>query len=183
MKKSIIIFASIALLISCSDKKKTNSSNSTSAESTTSTNNSEDEKTGSFTFDGKTVTGNVSIQYFGSDKEKSNFSVLCQHNEGDNANPNFELLQITFNNEKEATTTPSLKIYKDGAQLPMTEPESGIVSVALSGVGNNLDDLQFTGSNNSTGGFSVSNRTITITELSLFNSKGEKRVVSAKIPL
>jgi hypothetical protein len=26
-----------------------------------------------------------------------------QHNEGDNANPNFELLQITFNNEKEAT--------------------------------------------------------------------------------
>jgi len=167
MKKSIFVLASIALLISCSDKKKTNSTTSTSTESTTSTNNSEDEKTGSFTFDGKTVTGNVSIQYFGSDKEKSNFSVLCQ---------------LTFNNEKEATEAPSLKIYQDGSQLPMTEPESGIVSVALSGVGNNMGDLQFTGSNNSTGSINVSNRTITITELSLFNSKGEKRVVNAKIP-
>ena len=182
MKKSIFVLASIALLISCSDKKKTNSSNNASTESTTSTNNNEDEKTGSFTFDGKTVTGNVSIQYFGSDKQKSNFSVLCKHNEGDITNPNFELLQITFNNEKEATEAPSLKIYQDGSQLPMTEPESGIVTVALSGVGNNMGDLQFTGSNNSTGSINVSNRTITITELSLFNSNGEKRVVSAKIP-
>jgi hypothetical protein len=75
---------------------------------------------------------------------------------------------------KKKQRKPSLKIYQDGSQLPMTEPESGIVTVALSGVGNNMGDLQFTGSNNSTGSINVSNRTITITELSLFNSNGEK---------
>jgi len=143
--------------------------------------NEREDKTGTFSFDGKSVTGKVETQYFG-DREKGNYSVLCQHNEGGNENPNFELLQVIFLNEKEATGNPAPKIYDGGSVLPMTEPEPGIISVTLSGVGSNLDNKEFTGSEKSTGSIAVKNRTIEITDLSLYNSNGEKRIVNAKIP-
>jgi len=180
MKKTIIVFAAITLLISCGDKKKTTTEGSTTASASSASSDSDDEKTGEFSIDGKTVTGKATTQYFGSDKEKSNFSVLCHHNESATSS-NFELLQITFVNEKDATTNPSLKLY-DGSQLPMTEPEPGSYTVALSGVGNGFGNQEFTGSDKSTGTLTVSDRTIIIKDLVLFTRDGDKKTVNAKIP-
>jgi hypothetical protein len=66
--------------------------------------------------------------------------------------------------------------------LPMTEPESGSVTVSLSGVGNGLGDLEYTGSSKSTGTIEVKNRTIIIKSLKLFNSDGASKEVNAEIP-
>lgn len=182
MKKLIIILSAVTLFVSCGDNKKTASENNSSSETTGSTSTeTDDEKTGDFSFDGKSVTGKVTTQYFSSNKETSNFSVLCQHNEGDNSNPNFELLQTTFLTEKEATSNPALKLYH-GSSLPSTDPEPGSVSVALSGVGNGLGDKEFTGSDKSTGSITVSNKTLIIKDLTLYNRDGAMKTVNAKIP-
>ena len=181
MKKTIIVFAAITFLISCGDKKKTTTDNSSTTETnTTISNDNDSEKTGDFSFDGKSVAGRVTTQYFSSDKEKSNFSVLCQHDES-NTSANFELLQTTFVTEKDATTNPNLKIYS-GSMLPMTEPEPGIVTVSLSGVGSDLGDKQFTGSSKSTGSITISDRSLVIKDLTLYNSDGASKTVNAKIP-
>lgn len=182
MKQYFLILAtSITLLSACGEKKKTEASTtSTSAENTTTASSeSSDEKTGEFSIDGTNVSGKVETQYFG-DKEKGNFSVLCQHNEGA-ASANFELLQATFVNEKDATTNPNLKIYSRSS-LPMTEPEPGIVAVALSGVGGDLGDKEYTGTSKSTGSITISNKVLTIKDLTLYNSDGKMKTVNAKIP-
>ena len=181
MKKTIIVLAAITLLVSCGDKKKTTTESGTTTEtSPSSSSESSDEKTGEFSFDGKSVTGKATTQYFGGDKEKSNFSVLCQHDESATS-ANFELLQITFLNEKDATTNSALKLYH-GSQLPMTEPEAGSYTVALSGVGNGLGSEEFTGSDKSTGSLTVSDRTVIIKDLILYTRSGDKKTVNAKIP-
>jgi hypothetical protein len=182
MKQYFLILAtSMTLLSACGEKKKTEASTTpTSTESTTTTSSeSSDEKTGEFSIDGTNVSGKVETQYFG-DKEKGNFSVLCQHNEGATS-ANFELLQATFVNEKDATTNPNLKIYS-GSSLPMTEPEPGIVAVALSGVGGDLGDKEYTGTSKSTGSITISNKVLTIKDLTLYNSDGKMKTVNAKIP-
>lgn len=141
------------------------------------------DKEGTFSFDGKEVSAKVETQYFG-DKVKGNFSVLCQHEPSDDpTNADFELLQVTFINENDATTNTNLKIYKGGSVLPATEPVPGSVSVSLSGVGNGFTDKQFTGSSKSTGTISVSNKTLTLKDVVLFDTDGEKRTVNATMPL
>lgn len=186
MKYNLILVAVIGsiTLISCagnSDKKAAGALADKMADGGL-TVNSEDAKTGTFSIDGKEVSAGVTTQYFG-DKEKGNFSVLCQHNESsDPAGVNFELLQVIFINEKDATTNPALKIYSNGSSLPMTEPEPGIVAVSLTGVGNGLGSDEFTGSEKSTGTITVKNRTIEIKDLSLFTSEGEKKVITASLP-
>lgn len=175
----------LALLFSCEDNsadKKVNSTIKAAAAANGITSNNEAGKTGRFSFDGKEVSAEVTTQYFGNDKEKSNFSVLCQHNEGDAANPDFELLQVTFINEKDANTNPALKIYDGGSVLPMTEPEPGVVSVALSGLGSGFNRKQFTGTEKSTGSIAVKNRIVEIKDLVLLNSDGEKKIVNAVLP-
>lgn len=181
MKKTSIVFAaSLALLMACGDKKKTSADGNATSSTTAVDDSDDDGKTGEFSIDGRSVTGKASTQYFGSDKEKSNFSVLCQHDESATS-ANFELLQITFINEKDATTNAALKLYS-GSQLPMTEPEAGSYTVSLSGVGNGFGDQQFTGSDKSTGTTTVSDRTVIIKDLVLFTRDGDKRTVNAKIP-
>lgn len=181
MKQYFFILAtSITLLSACGDKKKTTTTDNPATETNSSgSSESSDEKTGEFSYDGKSVTGKTTTQYFGNDKEKSNFSVLCQHDESATS-ANFELLQITFVNEKDATTNSALKLY-EGSQLPMTEPEAGSYTVSLSGVGDGFKDQQFTGSDKSSGTLSVSDRTIIIKDLVLFTRDGDKKKVSAKI--
>ncbi len=177
-----IIFS--VTLNSCggSDEKKAADTVAETASDAGLTVNNDEDKTGNFSFDDKSVSGKIETQYFG-DKEKANFSVLCQHNESnDPSNSNFELLQITFINEKDATTNPALKIYDGGSILPMTEPEPGIVAVSLSGVGNGLGDQQFTGSEKSTGSITVKGRTVEIKDLSLFTREGAKKVINATLP-
>lgn len=178
MKVGILPLAILAssILVSCNNNKG-NEINTTTGEI-----NSEVAKTGTFSFDGKTVSGKVETQYFG-DKEKGNFSVLCQHNQSsDPGDANFELLQITFNNEKEATAVSNLKVYDNGSTLPMTEPEPGIVAVSLSGVGNGLGNKEYTGTEKTTGTITVKNRSIEIKELVLFDSDGDRKTVNATLP-
>ncbi|MDZ4793751.1 MAG: hypothetical protein SGI83_05675 [Bacteroidota bacterium] len=182
MTKSIFaIIAAATFFVSCGDKKKSDSgkSNISTETSTSSDIESRDEKSGKISIDEKTVTGRVTTQYFG-DKEKGNFSVLCQHNEGDASNPNFELLQVTFVNEKDATNS-TLKLYS-GSMLPMTEPEAGAVTVSLSGVGADMGDKPYTGSSKSTGSITVSDRTLIIKDMPLYDSDGKIKTVNAKIP-
>ena len=186
MKQAIFsAFIFSMLLWSCgsnsTEKKVTRTVNDAAAEAGVET-GSEAGKTGSFSFDGKEVGAEVTTQYFGSDKAKSNFSVLCQHNEGDATNPDFQLLQVTVVNEQDATANPALKIYDSGSTLPMTEPEPGIVAVALSGVGSGFSSKQFTGNEKSTGSIVVKNRTVAIKDLVLFNEDGEKKTVNATLP-
>ncbi|WP_460686535.1 hypothetical protein [Niabella aquatica] len=172
-----------ALLFSCGDNtgKKVNDTVTEKAAEAGLTVNDEEDKTGKFSFDGKEVSGKIQTQYFG-DKEKGNFSVLCEHNESnDPANANFERLQVIFLTEKDATTNLNLKIYDGGSSLPMTEPEPGIVAVSLEGVGNGLDQKLFTGTGKSTGSIKVNNHTVEIKDLVLFTRDGEKRTVNATL--
>lgn len=184
MKKIILpALISAALLCSCgdhTDKKVSDTVKEKAAEAGLTINDEED-NAGKFSFDGKEVSGKMQTQYFG-DREKDNFSVLCQHNESDDpANANFELLQVTFLNEKDATSNPNLKIYDGGSSLPMTAPEPGIVAVSLEGMGNGLDKKLFTGTGKSTGSITVSNRTVKIKDLKLFNSDGTSKTVQATL--
>ena len=66
--------------------------------------------------------------------------------------------------------------------LPMTEPEPGIVTVSLSGVGSDLGDKPFVGSSKSTGSITISDRSLVIKDLTLYNSDGATKTVNAKIP-
>ncbi len=180
MKQYFFILAtSITLLSACGENKKKETSTASTENTSAAPSENNDEKSGEFSIDGTTIKGKAETQYFG-DKEKGNFSVLCQHNESA-PSANFELLQATFVNEKDATTNSNLKIYS-GSSLPMTEPEPGIVAVALSGVGSDLGDKQFTGTGKSTGSITVSNRVLTIKDLTLYNSDGKMKTVNAKIP-
>ncbi|MBS1496755.1 MAG: hypothetical protein JSU03_02755 [Bacteroidetes bacterium] len=184
MKKLIIPAALLlgTVLVSCANTQDKTASDINQASSTAAdiTDNQNDLK-GTFSFDGKEVSAPTETQYFG-DKEKGNFSVLCQHNESDEpTNSNFELLQVTFSNEKDATSNAALKI-NDGAMLPMSDPQTGLVAVALSGLGNNLGSKQFVGTDKSTGTITVKNRVIEIKSLVLYNADGEKRIVNASLP-
>lgn len=183
--KKVIFTTAIALsafTISCKDNTKDKINDTIKTEAAKEGLQIEDtDKTGTFSFDGKSFSAPVETQYFG-DKEKGNFSVLCQHNESDDPeNANHELLQLIFLTEKDANTS-QLKIYDGGSSLPMTEPEPGIVGVSLTGVGNGLDKTQYTGTEKSTGTITVKNRTVTLKDVVLFNSDGDKKVVNATLP-
>lgn len=183
MKKKILYMAMAALTLqACNNSDNPSAGDAAKKEAREAgiSINDEGEKTGEFSFDGKTVTGKVSTQHFGN-KETANFSVLCQHNEEGNTNANFELLQITFVNQK-ATGNPALKIYDGGSVLPMTEPDASTVAVSLSGVGSGLGDKEFTGTGKSAGSITVKNNTVYLESLTLYNRDGDKRTVTAKIP-
>ncbi len=182
MKKVIFTTAVVllAFTISCKDNKdKTDEIIKTEA-AKDGIEIEETEKTGTFSFAGKEVSAPVETQYFG-DKEKGNFSVLCQHNSDNPEVTDFELLQVTFLNEKDANSS-QLKIYDRGGSLPMTEPEPGIVAVTLSGVGSGLGNAEFTGNEKSTGTITVKDRTVILKDVVLFNSSGDKKVVNAELP-
>lgn len=185
MKKLILpALISSTLLFSCGDKtekKISDTVNEKAAEAGLTVNDDED-KTGTFSFDGKEVKGKIQTQYFGI-KETDNFSVLCQHNASDDPmDANFERIQVIFLTEKDATTNPNLEIYNGGSSLPMTEPKPGMVAVSLSGVGNGFGNETFTGSEKSTGSIKVNNHTVEIKNLVLFTRSGEKRTVNATLP-
>jgi hypothetical protein len=175
---TIISLALLTLFAACTDGQK--SSDEDAALNSITTNN-DDAQTGSFSFDGKSVEGVVSTQYFG-DKVKGNFSVLCQHdNEGGSGNPDFALLQITFLNESDAINNPSLKVF-DGPTLAMSDSQPGFATITLSGRGNGLIKAKsFSGTDKTTGNISVSGRTITLKDVTLYNHDGAMKTVNATI--
>jgi len=175
---TIISLALLTLFVACKNGQKSTDEEAALKSITV---NDDEAKTGSFSFEGKSIEGAVSTQYFG-DKVKGNFSVLCQHdNDGGTEKPNFALLQITFLNESDAINNPSLKVY-DGPTLPTTDPLPGLVAITLSGRGNGLIKAKsFSGADKTTGNISVSDRTITLKDITLYNSEGAMKKVNAKI--
>lgn len=122
-------------------------------------------KTASFIVDGASYKGNVSTQYFG-DKITGQFSVVCQQDEP------LALLQAVFKNEKEAAGN-----LKPAGGFYSMEP--GEAYVALSGPA--IGDKEFITRSNSTGSITVSDKTLTIKDLKLFNSDNKEKVVNATI--
>lgn len=122
-------------------------------------------KTASFIVDGASYKGNVSTQYFG-DKITGQFSVVCQQDEP------LALLQAVFKNEKEAAGN-----LKPAGGFYSMEP--GEAYIALSGTA--IGDKEFITRANSTGTITVSDKTLTIKDLKLFNSDNKEKVVNATI--
>lgn len=122
-------------------------------------------KTAAFTVDGTAYKGKVTTQYFG-DKVTGQFSVLCQQDEP------FALLQAVFKNEKEAAGS-----LKPAGGFYSMEP--GEAHIALSGTA--IGDKEYVTKSNSTGTITVSNKTLTIKDLKLFNSDNKEKVVNATI--
>ena len=168
MKKTIILFSTVALLFTaCGDDKKTTTTDSKGGteENASFTVNDDEGKTGSFSASGTDFKGKSSTQYFG-DKVTGQYSVLCQQDEP------FALLQAVFSNEKE--TTGSFKPKEGFMSIP-----AGEAHVALSGTA--IGDKEFVTKSSSTGSISVSGRTLTIKDLKLYNSDNAEKVVSASI--
>jgi hypothetical protein len=87
--KKISLYLLATLLFSVSS-----CNNKTSENNTVGIETSDKETTTTFTVDGTAYKGKVSTQYFGSNKETDNFSVVCQQDEP------LVLLQAVFANEK-----------------------------------------------------------------------------------
>ena len=109
----------------------------------------------------------VSTQYFGSNKETDNFSVLCQQDEP------FALLQATFANESDAKSGHELKV-KGGSY----KVNSGEFDLELSGMGS---DKLFKADSSSTGSLRVEGNKLIISNFKLFDSDKSEKIVSAEI--
>ena len=160
MKKSMIcaICATALFFTSCKDKKEIASDNGIEM--------SEGSKTGSFTVDGATFKGNVSTQFFGSNKDTDNFSVLCQQDEP------FTLLQCTFANRKDAESpnlVPRGQSYK---------VDPGLFALSLSVTGS---DMEFVANERSGGSVKVEGNTLKISDVKLFDREGNSKTVSETI--
>ncbi len=160
MKTAIfyVVLSFTLIAVSCNNKD-------TKENMVTDIETSDKAKTASFIVDGGSYKGNVSTQYFG-DKVTGQFSVVCQQDEP------LALLQAVFKNEKEAAG--NLKLA--GGFYSM---EPGEAYIALSGAA--IGDKEFITRSNSTGIITVSDKTLTIKDLKLFNSDNKEKVVSATI--
>jgi hypothetical protein len=160
MKKTILYFfvATIFLATAC---------NSGTKETTTAgIQTSDKENTASFKIDGATINGKVSTQYFGSNKETDNFSVLCQQDEP------LTLLQATFANEKNAKVAG---LKPKGGSYKVNEGEYGL-TLTIAG-----SDKEFNVNEKSGGSLKVEGNTLTITDIKLFDRDGKEKVVNAVI--
>lgn len=124
-------------------------------------------KTGSFTVDGKTYAGNVSTQYFGSNKETDNFSILCQQDDP------YTLLQCTFANRKDAES----ENLKPRGQSYKVDP--GLFALSLKVTGS---DMEFVADDEKSGGtVKVEGNTLKIVDVKLFDREGNSKTVSETI--
>lgn len=160
MKKTIITcLAAIALFTSCGNDK-TSTTETADKKETASFTSEDTEKTGSYTVDGQTFKGKITLQKMAKDQ----YSVLCQQDEP------FSLLQLVFANEKEARSSATLKA---GESFYSMEP--GEVHVSLSG------DKEFVTTSKSTGSITVSGNSVTLKDLQLINSDKQSKVVNATL--
>jgi hypothetical protein len=161
MKQIILSVFAIAAVAasSCNNKKPTE--NNTVVEAT------DNQTTTAFTVDGKEYNGKVSTQYFGSNKETDNFSVLCQQDEP------LVLLQATFANEKDAKSGTALKVK--GGSYKTNAGEFGL-SLSITGL-----EKEFIANEKSTGILKVEGNKMSITNMKLFDQDGKEKVVNATI--
>jgi len=162
MKQIILCVFAVATLVtsSCNSKKSTENAN-TVVEST------DNQTTSSFTVDGKEYKGKVSTQYFGSNKETDNFSVLCQQDEP------LVLLQATFANEKDAKSGTALKAK--GGSYKTNAGEFGL-SLSIAGM-----EKEFIANEKSTGTVKVEGNKLMVIDMKLFDQDGKEKVVSGTI--
>jgi hypothetical protein len=113
---------------------------------------------GNFTIDGKTYNGKVSTQTF----TNKNFSVLCEWEDKSSSDYNkwkYELFQITFHNEAEATKGGTFKINSSQAINTSTG------TVTLGG----FDGMAFLfAENDKSSTLTVSNKTIKINNVKVY---------------
>ncbi|MCC6515606.1 MAG: hypothetical protein IT275_04565 [Chitinophagales bacterium] len=105
-------------------------------------------KTGTFTIDGVSYTGNTEVQTFVND----NYSIVCQQDAP------FKLIQVTFHNQAEAEAGGTFDVEDDALNVP-----SGSVNIGV-------DGLTFDPHSSHT--ISVSGKKITISNLSLDQTGG-----------
>jgi hypothetical protein len=160
MKKTIFytLTAAIFLTTSCSNSIKENKVGDVQI--------SDKANTASFTVDGATCKGKVSTQYFGSNKETDNFSVLCQQDEP------LTLLQATFANEKNAKT---VGLKPKGGSYKVNEGEFGL-TLTIAG-----SDKEFVANDKSGGSLKIDGNKMTITNMKLFDRDGKEKIVASEI--
>lgn len=105
-------------------------------------------KTGTFTIDGVSYTGNTEVQTFVND----NYSIVCQQDDP------FKLIQVTFHNQAEAEAGGTFEVEDDALNVP-----SGSVNVGVDGLTFDPDGSQT---------ISVSGKKITINNLALDQTGG-----------
>lgn len=113
-----------------------------------------------------TIQCKISTQYFGSNKETDNFSVVCQQDEP------LHILQMTFANEAEARSEKSLSV-KGGSY----KVNSGEYSLEYS----SPDGKQFVAKSESSGSLKVQNNKIYISDYKLYDSDKNERIIDAEI--
>ncbi|MFV0606617.1 MAG: hypothetical protein ACK5NK_12320 [Niabella sp.] len=168
MKQLLLPFVLMIVIASC---KNNNSNTKTADEATTAVTEKASEMdeasghTATFKAGDAVFTGKVSTQFFG-DKEKDQFSVLCQQDEP------FTLLQATFANKAAANGSlkPADGFYSIG---------NGEAFIALSGA--NLGDKEFVTSDKTTGSISVEGNQLLLKDLKLFNKDRQEKTVNAAI--
>ncbi|MFN8260906.1 MAG: hypothetical protein U0X41_08250 [Chitinophagales bacterium] len=112
------------------------------------TNTGSTEKTGTFTIDGVSYTGNTEVQTF----SNGNYSIVCQQDEP------FKILQITFHNQAEAEAGGTFDVADFSLNVPTGEAEVGV------------DGLTFDPNGSKT--ITVSGKKITISNLPLDQTGG-----------
>jgi len=127
--------------------------------------------TGTFTADGKTFTGRVSVQQFEATGE---FSVLCQDNEGEST-----LLQTFFSTEADARTPGDLKIMY---RSPISgNKEVRAFSVSFETAWRTADESKGTAKITKDGSNNVLEfEGVEVTDD--ISHKGVKKIISGKIP-
>lgn len=105
-------------------------------------------KTGTFTIDGVSYTGNTEVQTF----SNGNYSIVCQQDEP------FKILQITFHNQAEAEAGGTFDVADFSLNVPTGEAEVGV------------DGLTFDPNGSKT--ITVSGKKITISNLPLDQTGG-----------
>ncbi len=122
----------------------------------------------SFNLDGVEHPCKLSTQYFGSNKETDNFSVLCQQDEP------FFLLQAVFANEKNVRSGAVLK--SKGGSYKVGEGEFGLSVTEGS--------EEYSAKSAATGTLQFVNNELVIVGVELIRSEqSNTKIVSAKLPL
>ncbi len=160
MKKTILYFFVATTFVASSCNSGSKESNTTGLQI------SDKEKTASFKVDGTTFNGKVSTQYFGSNKETDNFSVLCQQDEP------LTLLQAVFANEKDAKSN---NLKPQGGSYNVGAGQFGL-SLRIAG-----SDKEFIANEKSGGSLKIVGNKMMVTDMNLFDRDGKEKVVSAVI--
>jgi len=167
MKPTIILFIVILMLVCCKQNVGKIAGNTVKEEVLKESGalNEDKDKTGNFLVDGISYSGKSSMQFLG-DKDKDQFSVVCQVGEP------YTLLQVTFINRESAkgSLQPAEGFYI---------MEAGQAHVALSGT--RIGNQEFVTQKESGGSIIVNGNKLFLKNLELFSLDGDTKTVNAEV--